>query len=88
MIRLHSYNVSSDELEAMRTYLMGEECTEHIKRLIRGDYYFTRPRQAILRKGHSNRRRAVYTWKYGAARGDHVFLYTHLHLSDASDIEI
>ena len=43
-------------------YIMSSQFDEDIDRLIAGDYYMDYPRQVMLRKSGSNKRRKVYTF--------------------------
>ena len=55
-----NYKICSDEMNEMCAYILSDECTHDIQRLIRGDYFFMTPKLIKLRKSHSNRRREIY----------------------------
>lgn len=57
-----SLRLPDEEKEAICTYIGSDQSLADINRLMQGDYYFPYPRQSFVRKGHSNRRRTVYSF--------------------------
>ena len=55
--------VSEEAVQALSEYILSCECTEDILRLKAGDFFFDAPRQFLIRKNHSERRRKVYSFK-------------------------
>ena len=46
--------------ESIVNYIKSSELDNDVKRLCAGNYFFSPPRQSMVRKNHSNRRRTVY----------------------------
>ena len=61
--RLESKFNLPDELRAsIINYINSSELDKDVERLCARDYFFLPPRQSMVRKGHSNRRRIVYSF--------------------------
>lgn len=49
--------------ESIITYINSDELDKDVDKLKKHEWFLDPPRQAMIRKGHSNRRRIVYCWK-------------------------
>ena len=58
-----SISCTPEEVDALRSYLLSDQCTADILRLKAGDYYFDPPMQFARRKSRSNKKRLVYSLK-------------------------
>ncbi len=58
-----SISCKPEEVDALRSYLLSDQCTVGILRLKAGDYYFAPPMQFARRKSHSGKKRLVYSLK-------------------------
>ena len=58
----NSVSCLNEELEAMRTYLLSEQCTDDIQRLMAGNYFLEPPRQVARCKARSNKKRLIYSF--------------------------
>lgn len=51
---------NDEEILLLKDYILSTECTDDIKRLIRGDYYFDVPRRFYIRRADTKRKRVCY----------------------------
>lgn len=58
-----SFSVTDEEYSLLEEYIPTEACTEDIRRLRDGDFFFAPPRRVRLRKKNSNRRRTIYLFE-------------------------
>ena len=49
--------------EELQSYILSDECTKDIDRLIEGDYFFDYPQYRLVPKNSGTRNRAVYSFK-------------------------
>lgn len=57
-----SRKMSPRELEEMVSYINSDECTQDLQDLAAGKFDFPLPRQVMLRKSHSDRRRILFVY--------------------------
>ena len=61
--RKNSYNSSKEENAKLEEYIMSDQCTEELRRLRSGDFFFEPPQRIMLRKKNSTRRRTIYRFR-------------------------
>lgn len=75
--------IDESYLADLTEYISSSECDEDIRRLKRGDYYLDAPIRFFIRKNHSTRRRAVYSFKN---KDKYILQYMTFVLLDYDDI--
>lgn len=50
----------ADELERMQSYILSQRCEDDILRLMAGEYFFQPPRQFVIRRSRSGKKRLVH----------------------------
>ena len=58
--RTRSNKYKPEEAEAIRNYILSDECVRDIERLEAGDYYLDYPRYRLVPKNFQNKKRAIY----------------------------
>lgn len=52
------------DIDDMRAYVLSDECVDDLHALLEGKFDLPLPRQVMLRKSHSNRRRVLFVYPY------------------------
>lgn len=87
-------------LEELVKYLRSEDCTNDIRRLMNGEYFFAPPKRVLLKKKYSDKKRAVFQYEtrdkfllmlvgHALHDYDHIFsdsLYSFRRNRTASDL--
>lgn len=60
--RENKHGSRTKDIELLRAYILSDACVNDLRRLRDGCFDFPIPRQTMLRKSHSNRRRIIYAF--------------------------
>ncbi len=55
-----SYNISEEDFPLLKSYILSDQCSSDIQRLIDDDFFFSIPKMSYLRKKNSQKKRIIY----------------------------